>query len=92
MKLDYAATTPLVTETLGYDFVGLERSGAEFLPALHKKKIKKPPRGQSDPATSARFGGDFSGLESRVEKSQQLNFQAMMTLSMNLGGLMWRIF
>ena len=49
MKFDYAATTPLVTETLGSDFVGLESSGAEFLPALHKKKIKKPPRGQSDP-------------------------------------------
>ena len=49
MKFDYAATTPLVTETLGSDFVGMESSGAEFLPALHKKKIKKPPRGQSDP-------------------------------------------
>ena len=35
MKFDYAATTPLVTETLGSDFVGMESSGAEFLPTLH---------------------------------------------------------
>ena len=92
MKFDYAATTPLVTETLGSDFVGMESSGAEFLPALHKKKIKNHPGVRVTQNTRARFGGDFSGLESRVEKSQQLNFQAMMTVSMNLGGLMWRIF
>ena len=92
MKLDYAATTPLVTETLGSDFVGMESSGAEFLPDFTRRRLKSHPGVRVTRTTRARFGGDFSGLESRVEKSQQLNFQAMMALSMNLGGLMWRIF
>ena len=92
MKFDYAATTPLVTETLGADFVGMESSGAEFLPHYKRRRLKSHPGVRMTQTTKVRFGGDFSGLESRVEKSQQLNFQAMMTVSMNLGGLMWRIF
>ena len=69
MKFDYAATTPLVTETLGSDFVGLESSGAEFLPALHRKKIKKPPRGQSDPD----YKSSIRGATSPVSKAASRN-------------------
>ena len=71
MKFDYAATTPLVTETLGSDFVGMESSGAVFLPALHKKKFKKPPRGQSDPdyKSSIRATSPVSKATSRNRSS-----------------------
>ena len=49
MKFDYVATTPLVNETLGSDFVGIQSSGAEFLPVFKKKKGKKPPKEKKDP-------------------------------------------
>ena len=57
MKFDYAATTPLVRENLGSDFVGIESSGAEFLGELQKKKVKMAPRSLGDPDYKISFRG-----------------------------------
>ena len=68
MKFDYAATTPLVRENLGSDFVGIESSGAEFLGELQKKKVKMAPRSLVTQTTRFLFEGDYCALESLVEK------------------------
>ena len=57
MKFDYAATTPLVRENLGSDFVGIESSGAEFLGELQKKKVKMAPRSLGNPDYKISFRG-----------------------------------
>ena len=64
MKFDYVATTPLVNETLGSDFVGIKVRVQSSYQCLKRRKARGYRKNKKIPITRCRSDLAFSDLES----------------------------